>query len=147
MENLDDDEIQRLIEEQLCGHESPAREKYEDDDLYRLLFAELGNPPSNREDAQLAERVVNQIERKQERIERIVDALFICAVCLLTSGVSFLALSLTNTDLSSAISQFLVANRSVGFYIVGAYCAIQLLDRTILKERQKRTLFEGPCID
>ncbi len=76
MENLSDEEIQRLIEEQLSRNELQAREEYEDAELYRLLFNELRNPLAGSGKNRLAERVISQIQATQERTEGVYDALF-----------------------------------------------------------------------
>jgi hypothetical protein len=130
MESLDDEEIQRLIEEQLKTHGVPdVSEKDEDARLYRLLFTELKNDPANAKASQLAERVVGQIWLKQDRTEQIGYAVSIFAVFLLISGLVYGALVFTNTVFTGGITYVFVAHKSIFIFIVLAFCAIQFLDR------------------
>jgi hypothetical protein len=134
MENIDDEEIQRLIEAQLKMPGAPlGGEKYGDAELYRLLFKELENTPAMKEGSQLADRVVRQIRLKKERWERISYSASILAIFLSISGLVYAALASTNAALSCEIAQFFLANKSICLFIVFAFCAIQFLDRYRLK--------------
>jgi hypothetical protein len=134
MENIDDEEIQRLIEAQLkmLGTRN-VPEQNEDAELYCLLFKELENTPATKEGSQLVDRVIRQIRRKKERWDRISYSACILAIFLSISGLVYVALAWTNAALPSEIAQFFVAYKSICLFIVLAFCAIQFLDRYRLK--------------
>ena len=134
MENLDDEEIQRLIEAQLKIPGAPVGgEKYGDAELYRLLFKELENTPITKKGSQLAERVVRRVRLKKERWDRISYSVSILAIFLSISGLVYAALAWTNAALPGEIARVFVAYKSICLFIVLAFCAIQFLDRYRLK--------------
>jgi hypothetical protein len=140
MENLDDENIQRLIEEQLKSYQTNAvYKKDEDAALYRVLFVELEKKHLSNKESSLAERVIRQIEMKQERMERIHDSIFIFAILFFISILTYSAIALNNDVLPGRVIHFFVANRFICGFIVLTFFCIQLMDRHIEKRRNMQT--------
>jgi Ca2+/Na+ antiporter len=138
MESLDDEEIQRLIEQQLKGIQGSVKpEDDKDAVLYRLLFKELANNPFEIKGNQLAENVVRQIQMKQETWEQIYYVLFIFSLILTVSGLTYYALLMDNIALLSEISQFLLSNRVICLFIVLCFGLIQVLDKVLVNRNRQ----------
>jgi len=133
MENMDDEEIQRLIEEQLKGKIPPGRSEDNDKNLYRVLFAELAKEPSEIKNWQLAEKVIEQILTARERREQIYYGLVIVAIMFLVSGLTYLTMERVDSSTLNTISHFVIANKVVLFFIFFTFCLIQLLDKYLVK--------------
>ena len=110
MENLDDEEIQRLIEEQLKGHRSNVdTEGAEDAALYRLLFAELNRAPLQNINSEIPEKVVRKIELKRENVERVYYAVSVFAILLLFSALVYGAIAWTEDSFPDQLTLGLIA--------------------------------------
>ena len=134
MEYLDDDEIQRLIEEQLKSGEVPTdREKNSDAELYLLLFKELKNHPLDEKENQLEEPVVRQIQLKLDRTEQMYYAMSIFSIILLISGLLYGALTLTNDFYFDTIAHVPMVHRTSCLFMILAFCCIQFFDRYVPK--------------
>jgi len=139
MENLDDEEIQRLTEQQINSAESITGTTADQDaQLYRTLFTELKHDPAKAQTS-IADAVIRQIIIQQERAERIYYGLVIGAVALVISALTYFAVKKTDNSLLDKLSQFLLDNKMICIFILCAFCAIQLLDRFLTKRyRQTR---------
>ena len=134
---MDDEEIQRLIEQQLKGTQvSTKPEDDKDAVLYRLLFKELSYYPFEIKGNQLAENVVRQIQMKQEKWEQIYYMLFIFALTLFISGLTYYALLMDNSALINTITQFLLSNRVICLFIVLCFGLIQVLDKFLVNRNR-----------
>ena len=133
MESMDDEEIQRLIEEQLKGTEFPGRSEDKDLNLYRLLFMELKKEPLEMKDIKLTENVIGKILVEQDRWERIYYGLVIAVVIILVSGLTYFVMERTDSVTLNAITDFLIANKVICFFILSTFCLIQVLDKYLVK--------------
>ena len=134
---MDDEEIQRLIEQQLKG--IPVSTKPGEDSkaqLYKLLFTELAHDPLEIKDSNLAEIVVRQIQLKQEKSEQFYNIVVIVAISIFIAGLTYLALTLNNSSLLNPIAQFLISQKTVCLFILICFCLIQVLDKYLAKKKQ-----------
>jgi hypothetical protein len=139
MENMDDEEIQRLIEEQLKAHRlKDTPEKDDDAALYQVLFAELEKHPLQNTNSELADRIVREIELKLDKAERFYYGMLIFAFLIFFSALMYGAFVSTNDALSGQIAHFLIANKSICFFIVLAFCTIQVVDQLIELRKIKK---------
>jgi hypothetical protein len=130
---MDDEEIQRLIEEQLKGTELPRRSEDKDLNLYRLLFMELKKEPLEMKDMKLTENVIGKILVEQDRRERIYYGLVIAVVIILVSGLTYFVMERTDSVTLNTITDFLIANKVICFFILSTFCLIQVLDKYLVK--------------
>jgi len=135
---MDDEEIQRLIEQQLKGIQvSVNLENDKDTKLYRLLFTELSHDPSILKDSPLAQSVVHQIQMEQEKWEHFYYTLIIAAVAIFIGSLTYLALAMNNSNLLNIIGQFLISNKTVCLFIMVCFCLIQVLDKYLVKKNEQ----------
>ena len=133
MESTNDEEIQRLIEEQLKGNRFHDNTEDKEANLYQLLFTELVKEPLEIKDGQLAENVVGQILTKQERREKINYGLVIVGLVSLVFGLSYFTMARVDNATLNTLIHFLIANKIILFFIFFTFCLIEILDKRLVK--------------
>lgn len=135
MENLDDKEIQRLIEEQFRKSKLAVAQESDDDALYRMIFTELEKNPSDYSDSSLAENVILEIEHIQRRDEEVIYGLLITVISLIIFGLTYLAIRTEPNNQLKNILHFLTAHKVIIFFAVINFAIIQTVDKYMLKTK------------
>lgn len=135
MKEIDDEELQRFIEQELkAGHPTAASHDV-DEELYSDLFIALAQEPPLPEHSNLANNVIRTIEHQEAKRETIRYSLSIASVLagsLLLMGIALLFINpaILNTILSEVKS-----NKWIAVFVIAAITAIEITDRKLVKNK------------
>lgn len=130
MKDLDDEEIQRIIEDQLKFNRLPEDIKKDGDaELYRILFIGLAEDHSDTLNYCLADKVGAQIQKRQDRREGINYSFLILVIVLLIGCLIGEGIELANNTQLKALGQWVVNHKTILLFILFAFFVIQVLDR------------------
>jgi hypothetical protein len=136
MKAPNDEEIKRLLDEQLTEDEkqgSPGSEK--DVALYQILFTALADEPADLKYTGLAEAVLARIKIKQQRAEALRYDMLIAAV--IVGGLIFTYFAIANispTLLNPALS-FINTYKWIFIFAALCFAIIEIADKNLVKRK------------
>ena len=131
MENLDDEEIQRLIEELFKSPHSLNSQGLNDDAvLYEVLFSELNKYPVASQD-HLADKIVLSIEKTLDKKDKFYNILAITVLSFSFAAILTIAMVTINSPLVIQIRNFIHVHLSAFLYVLGMFIIIQIADNFI----------------
>jgi len=136
MKALNDEEIKRLLEEQLTEDEkqgSPRSEK--DVALYQILFTALADEPANLKHNGLAEAVLAQIKVKQQRAEALRYSMLIAAVIVGGLIFTYFAIAYMSPTLLSPALSFIYTYKWIFIFIALCIASIEIADKNLVKRK------------
>jgi hypothetical protein len=134
MEELNEEEIQRLLEQQLKEggmQELPGSNK--DAGLYQLLFAALADEPGTLQNSGLAEAVVKQIKINEQKTESLRYNILIAAVLVAGLLSSYFAISYLNPAVLQSALIFIEAYKWIFIFIIFCFGIIEIADKSLVK--------------
>jgi hypothetical protein len=133
MKEIDDEELQKLIEQQFSNKTENASFRYETEDkqLYRALFTALAQePPVTR--TPLADDVVAMIEQQQKAEERNYSTVIAMATAA-SLLFAVVALAVMSPNTLSEIAGLVNRNLAILLFVISAFAGIQYLDKKLVK--------------
>jgi hypothetical protein len=136
MKTRNDQEIKRLLEEQLTEDENrgvPRSEK--DAALYQILFTALADEPDNLKHTGLAEAVLAQIKIKQQRAEASRYNALIAAVIVGGLVFSYFAIAYISPALLNRALSFIYTYKWIFIFIALCFAIIEIADKNLVKRK------------
>jgi len=134
MKALNEEQIKRLLEEQLEHDGKPVLPGIDDDaDIYRLLFTALADEPAMSVNTGLAEAVVKQVKINQQEAESLRYKAIIAAVVVAGILSAYFAISYINPTVLKSAVDFIDVYKWVFVFIILCFGLIQIADKNLVK--------------
>ncbi len=135
MKEINDEELQKLIEQQFTTGLKPDASLEGNEQLYTALFNILSEQPELPEYSSLADNVVNVIEREASRKESVRYGWAIAGV--IAGSLIFLAAALLLINPVELTATFISLKSNIGIasFIAVAITVIEIMDRNLVKKR------------
>lgn len=141
MENLDDDEVQRLIQQQLKADKQTGLPGNDNDvQLYNMLFKVLAENPYAIADSPLADNLARNLGLRQENVDRICYHLMITAAILLILGITYAGMARAAVSQTNAVIQYFMDHKANCLFMVLSFIFIRLSDSFIGKSKASKNL-------
>jgi len=129
MENIDEEEIQRFIEERFKSQQ-PVNSQSRNDGafLYEVLFSELTQFPVASQN-HLADKIVLLLEKECEKKDKLYNILAIAALSI--SFAALVLIALINSPILMQIGRFMHIHLSAFLYVLVMFSIIQTADKFI----------------
>ncbi|HEX3385005.1 MAG TPA: hypothetical protein VHS53_07455 [Mucilaginibacter sp.] len=128
MKELNDEELQRLIEDGYFSSNEPLNE---DVKAYKTLFEALGKEPEIGLSYDFAAKVTRHIQAEQKRGNELRSNLMVAGLFLAAMSMSCCALAIFNPDTTSDLLKY----KWILLLVPVAFMAIQYFDQKLVKTR------------
>jgi hypothetical protein len=136
MKALNDEEIKRMLDEQLKEDgKSPLTGNDEDAALYRLLFTALADEPAELQNAGLAESVIQQIKINGQKTEALRYKMIIVAVLMAGIVSAYFAIGYVSPASLLAVLSFIYLYKWIFVFIALCMAAIETADKSLIKRK------------
>lgn len=129
MKKLDDEELQKLLDEK----QIPENGDDKNIQLYEVLFEELSSDITFKLDINLSEKVASRIQADTEKADRLIRNLAISFICLMGVLLSFMILLLLSPDVLITLQAMWIKHRMIILSSALILTGIQLADKQIIK--------------
>jgi len=133
MKDLNEEDIQRLLEQQLKEggmQELPGGDK--DAALYQLLFTALADEPGTLQNSGLAEAIVKQIKINEQKAESLRYNMLIAAVIITGLLSSYFAISYINAAVLQSALNFMEGYKWIFIFIIFCFGFIEIADKKLV---------------
>lgn len=135
MKNENEELIQQLIEDQLQGAEIGNQQlNNQDAEVYQVLFKELSDTSYVANDFNLADDVIREISRKEEKAESVKYSVIIFMIIVTGLIVAYLSIILVSPALIQIIFNKMITHKEICLFIILSLSVIQVLDKIFIKK-------------